>query len=115
MAFHSLLPVSYPTIHLVAPRPSSARWLFSLKIRGPVQSEYPCGPPHEKLNPEFRLTLRLNVLGTIPAAANWTSRDGNGEKPDYIMHESLNRSMHFALKETDCDQVRRGIDLVETD
>jgi hypothetical protein len=30
------------------------------------------------------------------------------------MHESLNRSMHFALKETDCDQVRRGIDLVET-
>ena len=55
------------------------------------------------------------MLGTIPAAANWTSRDGNGEKPDYIMHESLNRSMHFALKETDCDQVRRGIILVESD
>ena len=55
------------------------------------------------------------MLGTTPSAANWTSRDGSGEKPGYILHESLNRSMHFALKETDCDQVRRGIDLVETD
>ena len=38
------------------------------------------------------------MLGTTPAAANWTSRDGSGEKPDYFLHESLNRSMHFALK-----------------
>jgi hypothetical protein len=50
------------------------------------------------------------VLGKTPTAANWTSRSGSGEKSDYIMHESLNRSMHFALKETDCDQLRRGID-----
>jgi hypothetical protein len=50
-----------------------------------------------KTAPEFRLTLRLNVLGKTPTAANWTSRNGNGEKSDYIMHESLNRSMHFAL------------------
>jgi hypothetical protein len=54
------------------------------------------------------------VLGKTPPAANWTSCNGNGEKSDYTMHESLNRSMHFALKETDFDQVRRGIDLVET-
>ena len=84
MSFHSLLPVRSLAVFL--------------EIRGPVQSEYPCGPPHEKLNPEFRLTLRLNVLGTTPSAANWTSRDGSGEKPGYILHESLNRSMHFALK-----------------
>lgn len=38
------------------------------------------------------------MLGKTPTAANWTSRNGNGEKSDIIMHESLNRSMHFALK-----------------
>ena len=50
------------------------------------------------------------MLGKTPTAANWTSRNGNGEKSDYTMHESLNRSMHFALEETDCDQLRSGID-----
>jgi hypothetical protein len=73
-------------------------------MRGPVQPER-VRSAARNLNPEFRLTLMLNVLGTTPAAANWTSGDGSGEKPDYIMHESLNRSMHFALKETDFDQV----------
>ena len=67
VSFHSLLPLSYPTIHLVAPRLSSARWLFSLKC-GDLSSLSACGAPHENLNPEFRLTLMLNVLGTTPAA-----------------------------------------------
>jgi hypothetical protein len=104
-------------IQLVAFRLSSARWLFSfgVKFGDLCTNACPCGPPHERRHPEFRLTLRLNLLGKTPTAANWTSRNGNGEKSHYIMHESLNRSMHFALKETDCDQVRRGIILVESD
>jgi len=99
-------------IQLVAFRLSSARWLFSFGVKfGDLCTVcMPVRPPHERLHPEFRQTLRLNVLGKTPTAANWTSRNGNGEKSDYIMHESLNRSMHFALKETDCDQLRRGID-----
>jgi hypothetical protein len=48
------------------------------------------------------------VLGKTQPQRIGPSRDGSGEKPIYIMHESLNRSMHFALKETDCNRPFTG-------